>query len=83
MRRRTGISGSPRLAAIRKIACAEEAQGSVLAGHGQRLAGADAGASMDDAAEGAAVQEVLVADDQLHGGGVGQDGVGGVQELAG
>jgi hypothetical protein len=28
------------------------------------------------------VQEVLVTDDQLHGGGVGKDAVGGVQELA-
>jgi hypothetical protein len=28
------------------------------------------------------VQEVLVTDDRLHGGGAGKDSVGGVQELA-
>jgi len=33
-------------------------------------------------ASGRAVQEVLVADDQPGGGGVGQDAVGGIQELA-
>src|SRR5271165_4255189 len=58
-------------------------QGGVPADGGERLAGADAGAGGDGAAEGVAVQEVPVADDQPGGGGVGGDAVGGVQELAG
>src|SRR5580704_12176036 len=59
------------------------AQGGVPADGGERLAGADAGAGGDGAAEGVAVQEVPVADDQPGGGGVGGDAGGGVQELAG
>src|SRR5260221_2768775 len=61
----------------------EGAQGSIPGDGGERLAGADARAGGDDAAEGVAVQEVPVADDQLGGGGVGGDAGGGVQELAG
>src|SRR6516225_12036935 len=59
------------------------AQGGVPADDGERLAGADAGPGGDGAAEGVAVQEVPVADDQPGGGGIGGDAVGGVQELAG
>ena len=58
-------------------------QGGVPADDGERLAGADAGPGGDGAAEGAAVQEVPVADDQPGGGDVGGDAGGGVQELAG
>jgi hypothetical protein len=74
------------------MACSEDAQGicpasrahraSVPADDSERLAGADAGAGTDDAAEVVTVQEVLVTDDRLHGGGAGKDSVGGVQELA-
>ena len=60
----------------------EGVQGGVPADGGERLAGADAGAGGDGAAEGVAVQEVPVADDQPGGGGIGGDAVGGVQELA-
>src|SRR5207244_3564059 len=44
-------------------------QGGVPADDGERLAGADAGPGGDGAAEGVAVQEVPVADDQPGGGG--------------
>ena len=93
VRRWTGMAGSPRLAAIRRMACSEEAQGSSPPSRACRAASQlmaasgwpvlMLGAGGDGAAEGVAVQEVPVADDQPGGGDVGGNAVGGVQELAG
>src|SRR5690242_18524524 len=92
VRRRTGISGSPRLAAIRKMACSEDAQGMCPASGAYRAASQPMTASGWPVLmlvpawmmrrKASPVQEVLVTDDQLHGGGIGKDAVGGVQELA-
>ena len=91
VRRWTGMAGLPRLAAIRKIAWSEDAQGISPVSSARRAA------SQPIVASGwpvlmlvpalmmrrkAVVREVLETDDQLDGGGAGQDAVCGIQKLA-